>query len=85
MEALFPYAVALGLEKAWSKKFMAVFGPETYKMMTTAPIYNQPFRTALDNSCTVAAQHPKQSTPGTASHGGGFAGGGFGGGGGGGR
>lgn len=85
MEALFPYAVALGLEKAWSKKFMAVFGPETYKMMTTAPIYNQPFRTALDNSCTAAAQHPKQSAPGTASHGGGFAGGGFGGGGGGGR
>jgi len=85
MEALFPYAVALGLEKAWTKKFKNIFGDETYLLMSKQIQYNPTFRTKLCDMCFQTATPPSSTVPGIASHGGGFAGGGFGGGGGGGR
>jgi len=85
MEALFPYAVALGLEKAWTQKFLNVFGDETYRLMTTSPEYDTVFRSSLTTACYNSAQLPTSSSSGIGSFGGGHAGGGFGGGGGGGR
>ena len=88
MEQLFPYAVALGLEKAWSKKYEAVFGAEALAGVQKSHIYYMPqIRANLGHYCSTAASYvpPSASSGGLGSFGGGHAGGGFGGGGGGGR
>ncbi len=92
MEALFPYAVALGLEKNWEKKFKTIFGTDAYKELTTNNIYYQnDFTQQLRHTSLNTARFPQQassSSPfssGSGGFGGGFSGGGFGGGGGGGR
>ena len=88
MENLFPYAVALGLEKAWAKKYEAVFGAQALAEIEKSHIYYMPqIRTNLGNYCTTASSYtpPSSSSSGIGSFGGGHAGGGFGGGGGGGR
>lgn len=79
MEELFPYAVALGLEKDWSKKFATVFGNALYSQTIADLDYYHPrYRSYLSKSCTKSAVSP--SSNGSGSSGGGFAGGGFGGG-----
>ena len=92
MEALFPYAVALGLEKAWERKFKTIFGTDAYQELTTNNIYYQnDFTRQLRQTSLNTARFPRQtssSSPfssGSGGFGGGHAGGGFGGGGGGGR
>lgn len=88
MEDLFPYAVALGLEKAWSKKYEAVFGEQALAEVQKSHLYYMPqIRANLGNYCTTAASYtpPSSCSSGIGSSGGGHAGGGFGGGGGGGR
>jgi len=88
MEDLFPYAVALGLEKAWSKKYESVFGEQALAEVQKSHLYYMPqIRANLGNYCTTAASYtpPSSSSSGIGSSGGGHAGGGFGGGGGGGR
>ena len=89
MDNLFPYAVALGLEKEWSKKFETIFGTATLAQTTNALWYQPNFQTNFASCCKNATIPPRSgsglSSSGIGSHGGGFAGGGFGGGGGGGR
>ena len=86
MENLFPYAVALGIEKAWEKKYASVFGTKALSQFTQQHNFTDyNFRTRLSDSCTQTAHLPSTSSSGTGSSGGGFSGGGFGGGGGGGR
>lgn len=84
MEALFPYAVALGLENKWADKFAALFGSEALQTLDKMPQYNTNFRTTLNTSCQKSAFVPPKSS-GSGGFGGGHVGGGFGGGGGGGR
>ena len=93
MENLFPYAVALGLEKAWERKFKTIFGTESWQNFASAnTYYNDNFTHRLDHVTKTAARHPIShshgSSPfssGSGGFGGGFGGGGFGGGGFGGR
>lgn len=87
MEHLFPYAVALGLEKAWSKKYEAIFGTQKLsEELSNHTYYNSSLRSNLSNYCSKAASYSISGGPsGTGSSGGGHAGGGCGGGGGGGR
>lgn len=85
MEALFPYAVALGLEKQWEKKFVTIFGEQAWQKLTAVYGYYQGDFVNRLNYCTQhAAVYPvKVSAPyssGRGGFGGGFAGGGFGGG-----
>lgn len=86
MEALFPYAVALGLEKAWERKFKTMFGTEVWQKISSSHIYHtNNFVTNFNHCCTKATHIPAPQSSGHGSFGGGFSGGGFGGGGGGGR
>jgi len=88
MEDLFPYAVALGLEKEWAKKYEAVFGAQALAEVEKSRIYYRPqIRTNLGGYCNTATSYvpPSSSSSGFGSSGRGHAGGGFGGGGGGGR
>lgn len=89
MDNLFPYAVALGLEKEWSKRYSDFFGYATVVKNTRDPWYQSKFRTDFSHCCksTTASQHTSSGihSSGLGSSGGGFSGGGFGGGGGGGR
>ena len=86
MEALFPYAVALGLEKAWESKFKTIFGSKTWQEITSSHIYHtNNFTANFSHCCTKATYIPAPQSSGHGSFGGGFSGGGFGGGGGGGR
>ena len=89
MDNLFPYAVALGLEKEWSKRYADFFGYATV-VKNTRDLWFQPkFQTDFAHCCknTTTPQHSNSGihSSGLGSSGGGFAGGGFGGGGGGGR
>lgn len=93
MENLFPYAVALGLEKAWERKFKTIFGTDSWQNFISAnPYYQNNFTHRLNHISRSAATHPLThshgSSPfssGSGGFGGGFGGGGFGGGGFGGR
>ena len=85
MDNLFPYAVALGIEKEWSKRYLAIFGAATLAQATHDIWHNVNFKTDLSNTCNTATGPVSTSSSGTGSLGRGFAGGGFGGGGGGGR
>ena len=89
MDNLFPYAVALGLEKEWSKKFYAIFGAATLAKTTHDIWYKPNFQTNFASCCRSSTTSPNSgsgfSSSGIGSSGGGSAGGGFGGGGGGGR
>lgn len=86
MESLFPYAVALGLEKAWEMKFKTIFGTKAWQELSSAHIYHhENFTANLNHCCREAIHIPTRQSSGHGSFGGGFAGGGFGGGGGGGR
>ena len=88
MEDLFPYAVALGLEKDWAKKYEAVFGAQALAEIEKSHLYYRPqIRTNLGGYCNTATSYvpPSSSSSGFGSSGRGHAGGGFGGGGGGGR
>ena len=83
MEHLFPYAIALGLEKAWSKKYEAIFGAQKLAEKNANHIYyNTNISSNLNHYCAKASSY---TSSGTGSSGGGHAGGGYGGGGGGGR
>ena len=86
MEALFPFAVALGLEKAWERKFKSIFDTKQWIAMTDRNFYYRNHGMHSFNRCYNSAIHiPSRSSSGSGSFGGGFSGGGFGGGGGGGR
>jgi len=85
MDNLFPYAVALGLEKEWSKKYQAIFGSAALALATHDIWHNANFKTNFSNTCKTAASLPPSASSGGGSFGRGFAGGGFGGGGVGGR
>ncbi len=91
MESLFPYAVALGLEKAWKKKFKTIFGIPLWQETMRNVYYHDNFTTNFSHCCRDAIHIPSSgsdgfgSSSGFGSSGGGFSGGGFGGGGGGGR
>ena len=93
MEALFPYAVALGLEKAWVQKYQTIFTKEDWQnFVSTNSYYSENFTHRLDRISRTAARSPvtqsRGSSPFSSGHGGfggGFGGGGFGGGGFGGR
>ena len=86
MESLFPYAVALGLEKAWEMKFKTIFGTKAWQELSSAHFHHRENFTANFNHCCREAIHiPTRQSSGHGSFGGGFSGGGFGGGGGGGR
>lgn len=77
MEKLFPYALALGLEKEWEKKFEDIFGPtEHVRFVHAHPYTGHNFARAFSSSTSCSSG---------GSGGGGGAGGGCGGGGGGGR
>ena len=83
MEQLFPYAVALDLEKAWSKKYEAIFGAPNLQKNDAFNVYhNSNLCSNLSNYCSSATSY---SSSGNGSSGGGSSGGGCGGGGGGGR
>lgn len=77
MEKLFPYAMALGLEKEWENKFKNMFGNEHYNTFTSKHCFVSRNFTRTFSQCT--------STSSGGSGGNGRAGGGSGGGGGGGR
>ena len=89
MEALFPYAVALGLEKEWERKFKSIFDTTQWISMTERNDYFKNNRFKNFKECTQSSINTFRSASrysrGTGSFGGGFSGGGFGGGGGGGR
>lgn len=93
MENLFPYAVALGLEKAWERKFKAIFGTENWQnFVANNAYYTDNFTNCLNHITksvsTYPVSHSHSSSPfssGSGGFGGGFGGGGFGGGGFGGR
>ena len=86
MEHLFPYAVALGIEKDWEKKYAAFFGATALTDFMTSRHYTAAdFQTRLNDSCNQVTSYSSHESSGIGSSGGGFAGGGFGGGGGHGR
>ena len=77
MEDLFPYAMAVGLEKEWENKFKELFGENAYNTFRNShPHMSSSFIHSF--SSTVSSSRG-------GSGGGGFSGGGSGGGGGGGR
>lgn len=81
MEKLFPYAMAIGLEKEWKEKFTSLFGKEAYQeFMLYHPYTSNTFASGVSTSA-----RPPSKGGGSGSFGGGCSGGGFGGGGGGGR
>ncbi len=83
MEELFPYAVALNLEKEWCKKFSTIFGAAKYSQIISSMDYYRPrYRNCLSKICCKSATPPtpSPSSSGRGSRGGGCAGGGFGGG-----
>ena len=81
MEKLFPYAMAIGLEKEWKEKFTSLFGKEAYQdFMLYHPYTSNTFASGVS-----ASARPPSKGGGSGSFGGGCSGGGFGGGGGGGR
>jgi len=84
LEKLFPYAMALGLEKEWEKKFTRLFGKESYNGFIAHRHYMSHSFCSSFSSCAAGSSHPP-SSGGFGSGGGGGAGGGGGGGGGGGR
>lgn len=82
MEKLFPYAMALGLEKEWEKKFKGLFGIEAHRHF----VHSHPYTSAsFVRSFSSTTSSSSGSSGGGGSGGGGGAGGGGGGGGGGGR
>lgn len=81
MEKLFPYAMAIGLEKEWDTKFTSLFGKEAYQEFM---LYH-PYTSNIFAHSVSATARPTHSSGGSGSFGGGFSGGGHGGGGGGGR
>ena len=84
LEKLFPYAVALGLEKEWEKKFSRLFGREACQyFMTHHPYTSHSFSNSFSSNVSSSSHAP--SSGGFGSGGGGCSGGGGGGGGGGGR
>ena len=87
LEKLFPYAMALGLEKEWEKKFSRLFGPKSCKsFMTDHPYMSHSFSHSFSSSVSGSSHVPSSSGgSGFGSGGGGCSGGGGGGGGGGGR
>ena len=80
MEKLFPYAMALGLEKEWEKRFKWYFGVDAYNNFVHSHPYTS---TTFAHSFSSSTSHSSGTSGG--SGGGGGAGGGGGGGGGGGR
>lgn len=84
MDNLFPYAIALRLEKEWSKKYADIFGYATVAKNTHNLWFQPKFQTNFSQCCKTSAPL-QQSSLGLGSSGRGCAGGGFGGGGGGGR
>ena len=93
MEKLFPYALALELEKAWARKFSTLFGAASYdRFVNEHPYASTSFRTSFASDLAKGAQKPSSGSGdgsndsiSSGSSGGGFAGSGGGGGGGGGR
>lgn len=90
MEKLFPYAMALGLEKEWEKKFSNIFGPTVYQdFKHRCPHMSHSFCSSFSSNVircfTPPSTSGRSASGGFGSRGGGSAGGGFGGGGGGGR
>jgi uncharacterized membrane protein YgcG len=93
MEKLFPYAVALGLEKAWGRKFAKIFGMTNYEKFVKEHSYaSDSFRSSFASGLAKSAKKMSSSDDSASSdsissgsRGDGFAGGGGGGGGGGGR
>ncbi len=86
-EKLLPYAVALGVEKQWSKKFEDIYTepPDWYQgnWTTFSTIYMADrISNGMNNVGSVMTSTPSSSS-GSSFSGGGFSGGGFGGGGGG--
>jgi uncharacterized membrane protein YgcG len=87
MEKLFPYAMALGLEKEWENKFTKIFGEAVYKKIEKqCPHLSKDFASSFSSNLSKCSTAPSSRSSGIGgSGGGGFSGGGFGGGGGGGR
>ena len=91
MEKLFPYALALGVEKYWEDKFVALFGLRAYQAFedTHAYIISHSFHSDFSHSAAACSTAPSSGGGGSGfssgSGGGGCSGGGGGGGGGGGR
>ncbi len=81
MEKLFPYAMAIGLEKEWETKFTSLFGKEAYQEFM---LYH-PYTSNIFAHSVFTTARPTRNSGGSGSFGGGFSGGGHGGGGGGGR
>jgi len=85
-EKLLPYAMVLGVEKAWAQQFEGIYtqSPSWYSDPSLSSFNPALFATSLHSFGTAAAS-TLASAPGggTGSGGGGFSGGGFGGGGGG--
>lgn len=83
-EKLLPYAMVLGVEKAWAKEFADIYMQEPSWYHGTGGTFNGViFMTAMGNFRTYSARTLKASSHGSGSGGGGFSGGGGGGGGGG--
>ena len=84
-EKLLPFAIALGVEKKWTKKFEDIFSdynPTWYSAPGYATLSGSSFPKLL-NSFTTKMNSTSASRPSSGASGGGFSGGGFGGGGGG--
>ena len=90
MEKLFPYAMALGLEKEWEKKFSNIFGAVAYEDFVShhphmSHSFCSSFSSNLYRSSVSHSSGGSGGFGGSGSGGGGCSGGGGGGGGGGGR
>lgn len=94
-ETYLPYAIALGVEKQWTKQFVSVFAKYNYQpswydgtdFYYTSNFYSSSFASSFSSTISSAATPPGSSSVfggGSSSGGGGFSSGGGGGGGGGG-
>ena len=87
MEKLFPYALALGIEKDWARKFAKIFGELSYEeFVERHPYVSHSARSAFSSSLATASIAPSSGSSSrnhdswsSGSDGGGFAGGGGGG------
>jgi uncharacterized membrane protein len=88
-EKLLPYAMALGVEKAWAKQFEGIYNESPQWYESTEPFAVGAFANDMHSFNNVASSamssQPSSAASGSSgfSSGGGFSGGGFGGGGGG--
>ncbi len=73
MEKLFPYAMALGLEKEWEKKFKGLFGTAAYGHFVHSHPYTS---TSFIHSFSSSTSHSSGRSGGSGGGGGGGGGGG---------